>query len=411
MSHLEDDRDGYFAQRRIPGRYYVSKRFPHEDVESDAEQSRFSRFAYQVFDAQSDVSFQNSNGWEVVLRETPTRQQLKALFFEDDRQIERIAFQRFYPDGRRIVRESFRLEGQEIADLASFLTLIRSSAPDLSDHTEGVRILPAGMDALLSDETVRAEVFRRYRDVFVDLFEAEVDVPEIKAFARRRNELDTFHALLHDQSVFESRRSALKDEGRRDGPEDVWQAFFESNKWIFGAGLAAQFLHSWDPHRLEQTTVGASTFGHGKRPDALLRSAGSISGLVFVEIKTHFTRLIANTSYRSGVWPPSNEVAGGVAQCQTTVDETLRIAGRREEVTDEWGNPSGESAILCRPRSILVLGSLSQFVSDHGVANIEQFEGFERYRRSISDPEIVTFDELLERARMVLELADPSRDD
>ena len=47
------------------------------------------------------------------------------------------------------------------------------------------------------------------------------------------------------------------------------KAFFEANKWIFGSGLTTQFLHSWDLDRLEQTVVGASVAGTGKRPDAL----------------------------------------------------------------------------------------------------------------------------------------------
>lgn len=409
MPHLEDDRDGYWAARRVPGRFYVSQRFPYQQPDGSTLPGRLCRFAYQVFDADGDVAFEGSNGWEVVLRETATRQQLKALFFEDDRGIERIAFQRFDSDGKRMARESFRLEGHEVQELAAFLALVRSTELDLAEQPEGTRLLPSGIDALLADDSTRVEVFRRYRDVFVELMESEVEAPELIALARRQKQLEVFDGLLTDSAAFRRRQEELKGQGRKSGTEDVWQDFFERNRWIFGAGLATQFMHSWNPDRLEQTTIGASAFVHGKRPDALLRTAGAVSGLVFVEIKTHLTPLVEESRYRSGVWAPYGELTSGAAQCQTTVDETVRATERRLMQLDAKGAPTGESAVVCRPRSILVIGSLNQFTTAEGQPNVEQFEGFERFRRSIKDPEIVTFDELYERARMVLELEGEDR--
>lgn len=364
------------------------------------------RFAYQVIDENGEVRFESDNGWEIVVRETPTRQQLKALFFEDDRSVQSMAFQRFNAAGEQLNRESFVLSGSEIGALASFLGLIRSQALDLAESDEGVRLLPAGVDALLADDVARQAVFQRYRDAFVDLLQADVESPEIVAFARRRQELQTFETLLSDSDTFGSRRAELKSSGRRSGPEDVWQNFFESNEWIFGTGLAPQFLHAWDPNRLEQTVVGASVFGKGKRPDALMRTAGLLSALVFVEIKTHETPLLHGAAYRPGAWRVSDEVAGGVAQCQATVDEVLRHAQTELDVVDDDGFRTGDSVFVCRPRSLLVVGSLEQFVRDGG-PNVAMFESFERFRRSLRDPEIVTFDELFARAAMSLALADP----
>jgi hypothetical protein len=211
--------------------------------------------------------------------------------------------------------------------------------------------------------------------------------------------------LLNDSSAFEARRAELRAQGRRSGGEDVWQSFFESNHWIFGTGLAPQFLQAWDPSRLEQTVAGASVFGRGRRPDALMRTAGLLSALVFVEIKTHVTPLLHNTQYRPGIWRVSDEVAGGVSQCQSTVDEVLRRATGELAVVDEDGFRTGDQVFVCRPRSLLVVGSLDQFVRD-GEPNVAMFESFERFRRGLRDPEIVTFDELFARAALSLALSD-----
>ena len=189
------------------------------------------------------------------------------------------------------------------------------------------------------------------------------------------------------------------------GREGVWQHFFESNPWIFGTGLAPQFLHSWDPAGLERAIVGASAFGPGKRADGLLRTAGALSALVFVEIKTHETPLLHAEEYRSGAWRISDEVAGGVAQCQTQLDMAIQSLGRDVSRDDADGFEAGEWTAVCRPRSVLVVGSLNDFVRD-GRRNQRQFESFERFRRSIKDPEIITFDELFSRSRMVVEMID-----
>lgn len=405
MPRLEDDREGAFAIARVPGRFYVSRRFPQGGANTDIVDPKICRFAYQVIDESGEIAFESENGWEVVLRETATRQQLKALFFEDDRSVQYMSFQRFNAAGQRLNRESFVLSGPEVRSLAALLGLIRSQALDLAESDEGVRMLPAGVDALLSDDATRQAVLHRYRDAFVDLLEADVDSPEIVAFARRRQELQVFESLLGDSQAFTARRAALKAQGRRSGAEDVWQDFFESKHWIFGTGLAPQFLNAWDPYRLEQTVLGASVFGAGKRPDALMRTAGLLSALAFVEIKTHQTPLLHATEYRSGTWRVSDEAAGGVSQCQTTVDEVVRRAASELAVVDEDGYRTGDTVFVCRPRSLLVVGSLDQLVRD-GEPNVSMFESFERFRRSLRDPEIITFDELFARAAMSLALAD-----
>ncbi|HYV01630.1 MAG TPA: Shedu anti-phage system protein SduA domain-containing protein [Actinomycetota bacterium] len=70
---------------------------------------------------------------------------------------------------------------------------------------------------------------------------------------------------------------------------------------------------------------------------------------------------------------------------------------------DDDGYQVAEVAV-CRPRSILVVGSLTEFLKASSL-NRPRYESFERFRRSLRDPEIITFDELYERARLMLELA------
>ena len=136
--------------------------------------------------------------------------------------------------------------------------------------------------------------------------------------------------------------------------------------------------------------------------DALLRTRGVISSLCFVEIKTHRTDLLQGKPYRSGCWAPSDELAGGVSQVQNTVALAAESIRTKLSINDVVDNPTNEEAFNYLPKSFLVVGNLEQFVGEHGV-NQDRYRSFELFRRNTSSPEIITFDELYERARYIVQ--------
>lgn len=52
-----------------------------------------------------------------------------------------------------------------------------------------------------------------------------------------------------------------------------------------------------------------------------------------------------------------------------------------------------------------MIGSLEEFRTREGI-NIDKYRSFELFRRNIARPEIVTFDELYERAKFIVDNAD-----
>ena len=412
MARIEDDQEAQFAMSRSPEQIRISKRFPYESLDEAAEfQGKAARFGYKVFDVSDNIVAENDNGLELTLRETPTRQQIKVLFFEDSRQIPRVVFQRFSANGKQIKREKFVLSASELSDLQLFLSLIGSPSLELDDEEFGISLTTAAALEMLADDRESARLLRAMGPAAIkEMFRSDVTAPEVIAYARRRSQLERFYSLMNDDDAFEAESAALRAAGRRSGKESTWQAFFEDNPWIFGTGLVPQFLHAWDPAKLEQTVKGASVVGSGKKPDALMRTAGALSALVLVEIKSHRTPLIEGTEYRKGVWPPSDQLAAGIAQCHTTRDAATDTLGRTLTQVDAEGYDTDTWAVVCRPRSLLVIGSLSQF-ERNARPNLEQFESFERFRRSLSDPEVITFDELYQRASLALEMADAEMDE
>ena len=217
------------------------------------------------------------------------------------------------------------------------------------------------------------------------------------AVGYRRAQLRRFERLLSDPAYFKSERSRLAP----DSPERVWQIFFEANKWIFGYGLSYVFLSSLNDKKLEQITTGRDLGGAGKRSDAVMKTQAAISSLCFVEIKRHDTELLSNR-YRPEVWAPTSELSGAVAQLQVTVQSVVERFQRSIPITDDDGDPTGENLFAIMPRSFLIAGRLDEFKGEHGV-NQFKFRSFEVFRRNVRQPEILTFDELLYRAKYIVE--------
>jgi Domain of unknown function (DUF4263) len=73
-------------------------------------------------------------------------------------------------------------------------------------------------------------------------------------------------------------------------------------------------------------------------------------------------------------------------------------------VVEAGGCPS--AAHGCKPRSYLVIGNLAQVRG-----NTDKIACFELYRRNMRAPEILTFDELFQRARCIVENISRESDD
>ncbi|MGW6728278.1 Shedu immune nuclease family protein [Nocardia sp. NPDC055029] len=207
-------------------------------------------------------------------------------------------------------------------------------------------------------ETDLKAAYEANPQLFRELIATDVAAADVVGLARRRAQVDRFRELMTDEVAFQQEIDASS--GR--GPEQVWQRFFEQNPWILGTSLATQLLTSWDENQLEQVVAGHSIADVGKRADALLRTSGRIRSMAFVEFKTHRTGLLTPTAYRPGVWKPSAELTGAVAQVQATVHlATRQIQERLLSKDGDGGDIPGEWTYMLRPRSYVVVGQLGSF--------------------------------------------------
>jgi hypothetical protein len=226
----------------------------------------------------------------------------------------------------------------------------------------------------------------------------QITEQDVQMLLNRRASLEYFKSLMENDAFFLKERTRLGKES-----EAVWQAFFEDNSWVFGYGLILVACEHFKREKLEQITTGSNVFtGAGKRGDSIMRTKGLIQTLLFAEIKKHDERLLEARPYREpDVYQGSRQLTGAVAQVQKTAHKALRDLQDLHREHDPGGRFLFEISTI-RPRQIVIIGNLGSLF-ENGEVNVEKMTAFEMYRRSQQGVEIITYDELYQRARFIVE--------
>lgn len=398
---MNDDYD-YFQNKRID-RVYLSRSlettsYQRNDNGELEEVARPFRIVSKIVEPDEAHKF-IKDGKQVSLRITEgERQEIKAKFYEDTRGVFTLQIQKYTVYTGNPHNTYFTFVGEEIRTLYNFLRNI-AVLPLEQDHS--VKLDDSFVDSLTLTRDQALRLLGNNPELADELLRHQVTADDVAELGHRREQLREFETLLTNDKHFEEKRKAL---GTNKRAEDVWQAFFERNTWIFGYGLSYYFNTPIDGQGLEHVVHGYDFLGSGKRVDALLKTQGLISALSFGEIKTHKTDLLKPVAhpYRGESWQASDHLTGGVAQVQRTVQVSLENIRSRIDIKTSDGSPTGEKIYLYQPRSFLVIGSLKEFETENGV-NQDKYSSFELFRRNTLNPEIITFDELYERARYIVE--------
>lgn len=179
--------------------------------------------------------------------------------------------------------------------------------------------------------------------------------------------------------------------------EQWWQSFFEKNEWIFGYGLNYHFLHLLG----EQADYGGVNYtGKGsQKGDFLMNTGANIRFTVLVEIKKPDTPLFKYDKrgnlkkHRNGAILLNDELTGGVSQLQSNCHQWDVEGSKRSK---DFEKLISERIFTYQPKGILVIGKTNE------LNNPEARSTFELFRRNTDNPDIITFDELYDRAKYIV---------
>lgn len=376
-------------QNPLPGKTYISP-----SLQAFGDKNRRVRIASKILPSENGYEYAKERDGVVLRKKPDAKTYITAKFLEDTRQTFVLTVQKFVTETGQPYGKGFSFVGEEIGKFCEFLANIQSV--DFKTRAK-VNITDEELRKIALTTHQAKSFVTENQELFAEVLKSEVTTEDLVAVGYRKKQLSVYENLLVDENYFNNLK--IKKNCSNEG---LWQKYFEKNPWIFGYGLGYIFLSSLDDKKLEQVVQGHSVATHGKRVDAIMKTKGIISNLCFIEIKTHATDLLESKDYRSGCWAPSRELAGAISQVQGTVAYAVENLSNKINPNDKEGNPTGEEIFNYQPKSYLVIGSMNEFVSENGV-NKDKLRSFELLRKNTSNPEIITFDELYERARFIVQ--------
>lgn len=229
-------------------------------------------------------------------------------------------------------------------------------------------------------QTIRSMLAKGYPDeVWNALVQADPDLATKLSYAR----IHTERAMALRE--FE-RHLKLKES------EAWWEEFFKRNTWIFGYGLNYKFLQTVQS---QPRYGGMAVTGKGtQKGDFLQRTEAETKFTVLVEIKKPDTDLLGDEEYRNGAYELGKNLVGGVSQVQANCRKWEKEGSENEENKETFLN---ERIFTVLPKGILVIGHTNQLNA------VSKRNTFELFRRNVVNPEIITFDELYERAKFIVD--------
>lgn len=231
---------------------------------------------------------------------------------------------------------------------------------------------------------------------FVDL--STFDIRNLTFEARKKN-LKTFYDLLKNTEL--SNGEKMHDDyrnkyGIRPGEEYIWHHFLKKHDWILGLNVDLKFIHDF----LDEQKVGNEDSQGSGSPQVDLLGISEFT--VLVELKHTNTDIFKKTKSkgRANTWDFTGDFIEGVSQCLGQKFELEKSFDRKTFVKDDNTQLQKTGIETIDPKSILLIGNKRhEFPIDKSDnTNITKNKTLERFRRNNRNVEILTYDELFERA-------------
>ena len=209
----------------------------------------------------------------------------------------------------------------------------------------------------------------------------------------RKNQLEIFKKLLYENYLQTYKKEIIKREGIKD--ESALQYFFNKNQWIFGYGLDYRF-HGI----LQKEFYASSSEADGSNEvigDFLL---GDKRFTTFVELKKPDTKIFGSAKNRSNCWKLSVDLIDALSQI---LEQKASGQIKMETVTmhNDQGKEIKQKAY--DSKVVLVIGSWEELNDcENDLEKRIKEKTFELFRRDSRNIEIITYDELYERAKFIV---------
>lgn len=361
MNKINENHENKIIMTSIPNRLYT-----HE-FES-------GRFFQVIYDDENETNIRFAS-----------KTMLKIVYIKKQDDIEGIEIVKLINGNEK---QKIKLSKFNLSQLREFLKFI--SEIDLKGITE--RRLKIIDDQELDADTIKSVKTLLSKKGGIELVETLINEglissKDIVNTSFRKKGIQIFKKLKDDSNYWKI--YAKENKLSESSEEKIWQYFFEKNQWIFGYGLDYRFqqILQREAHLSDAEIDGSNTV----IGDYLL---GDKFFTMFVELKKPSTQLFANEKNRSNSWRLSNDLIDSVSQILEHKASGLIRFEKQQYIKNE---PIGQKAY--DSKVFLIIGNWSELENSTSTQEKEiKKKTFELFRRDSRNIEILTFDELFERA-------------
>lgn len=214
----------------------------------------------------------------------------------------------------------------------------------------------------------------------------------------RKRGLQIFERLITDADF--QKTYATENKLSIHSEEKVWQYFLEKNEWIFGYGLDYRYqtILQREANVSDVELDGSNTV----IADYLL---GDKLFTTFVELKKPSTPLFDKIKNRSNSWRLSEDLFNSVSQIlEQKASGLIKLDSQQY---DSGGEEISQKAY--DSKVILIIGHWNELSKASNKLEREiKKKTFELYRRDSKNVEMITYDELFDRAKFIVDGKKPN---
>lgn len=334
------------------------------------------------------VIHEDEVGFEIKLA---PRTMLKAIYLKEEDDIEGIQFIKLVSDKEK---ESIKLSKFNLAQIKAFLSFI--SEIDLKGIT--AKRLKLFDDQELDGSTIKTLKTLLSKQGGSEIIETLIKEgiitsKDIVNTSFRKRGLQIFKSLIDDANYWKVYASENNISDKKE--EKVWQYFLEKNEWIFGYGLDYRF------QTILQREANVSDVGlDGSNTVIADYLLGDKLFTTFIEIKKPSTSLFDKNKNRSNAWSLSTDLINSVSQILE--QKASGLIKLEKNQYDSHGKLIQQKAY--DSKVVLIIGHWRELeISKSDLEKEIKKKTFELFRRDSRNVEIITYDELYERARFIVQ--------
>lgn len=226
----------------------------------------------------------------------------------------------------------------------------------------------------------------------IEIINDKKDIQKLYNISKYENSLKEFEEKLNTDTL----------ENDEKNNKTGWQSFFENNKWIFGMTFEHCLIPSRDEQRLKYENV-----------DAFVKTNGKIQYQVIIEIKRNKAKLLQDIPCRKRKKDDNFDFDcyGASEELVNAISQVLQYKRRfLAKYNLEWfenkDNPFSEKSHIVNPKCYVIIGNTEELKEKDDKGNLffnkSKIDSFELFRRNCKDVEIITYDEIYEKIKYIV---------